>query len=173
MIGPETPAIPTFLVATVRVRGEQDAARFQRGMQLGQYAWQFLAGDMKQRGIGKYAIEKMARKIECEKVLLPHFAAAAFARHFHEMRRPVQTDGHVAHPGKCPQVSPGPATEIENGKRWIPLDIAQQRRDVLADVVIARAFLEFPRPLIVVSQRNRADLPQVLPFPFHACLDSN
>ena len=42
------------------------------------------------------------------------------------------------------------------------LDEAQQCRDVLADVVVARALPEFLRPPVVIFQREAGDLFQVL-----------
>ncbi len=58
------------------------------------------------------------------------------------------------------QVAPGTAAEVEQFERWRRLDVLQQRADVLADVVIARAFPEVPRALVVVRQCARGDLAQ-------------
>ena len=47
------------------------------------------------------------------------------------------------------------------------LDVLQQRLDVLADVVIARAFLEIFGTLVVMFQRKVGDFFQVLRIQFH------
>ena len=49
----------------------------------------------------------------------------------------------------------------------LAVDILQQRHDILADVVIARAFPEFFGTLIVVLQREAGDFLQVLRMQFH------
>ena len=56
----------------------------------------------------------------------------------------------------------GPAAKIEYRERRLAIDVLQQRRDILADVVIARAFPEFFGALIVMLQREVGDLFQVL-----------
>ena len=45
----------------------------------------------------------------------------------------------MAEVGERLQVAPGPAAKIENRERRLAFDVLQQRLDVLADVVIARA----------------------------------
>jgi hypothetical protein len=64
--------------------------------------------------------------------------------------------------GERLEVAPRPAAEIEDRERWVALDGAQQRFDVLADVVIARAFPEILGVPVVVFQREAGDLLQVL-----------
>ena len=105
---------------------------------------------MKQRGVGEYAIEMVIRQIELEEILLPYLAAAVGARHCGEARGAVQTYRDVTEFGKRLEVAPWPAAEIEYGERRFTLDVLQQRRDVLADVVIARACPEIFGTLVVV-----------------------
>ena len=62
--------VPAFLVVAVRVRAEHHPTPFQSCAQFQQYAWQFLAGYMKQRGVGEHAIEMVVRQIEVEEILL-------------------------------------------------------------------------------------------------------
>ena len=66
------------------------------------------------------------------------------------------------------QVAPGPAAEIQQVKwRW-PGYVLQQRRDVLADVVVARAFPVALGVLLVVRQGARGDLLEVFGTQWHA-----
>ena len=52
-------------------------------------------------------------------------------------------------------------------KRRFALDVLQQRLDVLADVVIARAFPELFGMQIVMLQREEGDFFQILRIQFH------
>src|ERR1700750_2701448 len=97
---------------------------------------------MKQRGVCEHAIEFVIRKIELEEILLPYFAPAMGARHCGEVRGAFQTYRDVTRFGKHLEVAPRPATKIEYRERRLAIDVLQQRRDVLADIVIARAFPE-------------------------------
>jgi L-threonylcarbamoyladenylate synthase len=63
---------------------------------------------------------------------------------------------------------PGPAAEVQQVKgRW-PVHVLQQRRDVLADVVVARAFPVVLGVLLVVRQGARDDVPQFFGTQWHA-----
>src|ERR687895_400642 len=146
----------------MRVRGEQHAARLQGGAQLQQHARQRLAGDMKERRIGEYAVETALRQIELEEILLPYFAAAVGARHGGQARGTFQTYRDVTELGERLEVASRPAAEIEDRERRVALDGAQQRFDVLADIVIARAFAEILGMPVVVFQREAGDFFQVL-----------
>lgn len=55
------------------------------------------------------------------------------------------------------QVPPRPAAEIEDGERRRALDVAQERINVLADVMVLRAGTEVFRAPLVVLQRRRGD----------------
>jgi hypothetical protein len=68
----------------------------------------------------------------------------------------------VAERGARLEVTPRPAAEVEDGEGRLRLDRLQQRREVLAHVVIARPFPELLGPLIVMFQREVGDLRQVL-----------
>src|SRR5947208_3069263 len=133
-----------------RVRAEQHATRLQTCVQVQQHARQLLAWYMKQRSVGEHAIEMVIRQIELEEILLPHAAAAVGARHCGEVRGAFQTDRNVTEFGKRLEVAPGPAAKIEYRERRLVIDVLQQRRDVLADVVIARAFPELFGTLVVM-----------------------
>jgi len=69
--------------------------------------------------------------------------------------------------GKHLEVASRPAAQIEYGERRITLDVLQQRLDVLADVVITRAFPEIFGTLVIMFQREVGDFFQVLRIQFH------
>src|ERR1700738_1173449 len=89
------------------------------------------------------------------------------ARHCCKMRRAFQTDRDVTLFGKHLEVAPWSAAKIEYRERRLTLDVLQQRLNVLADAVIARAFPEFFGPLIVVLKCEAGDFLQVLRMQFH------
>src|ERR1019366_3015329 len=98
---------------------------------------------MKQRGVGEHAIEIFFRQFELEEILLPYFAAAMGACHCCKMPGAVQTDRDVTLFGKHLEVAPWSAAKIEYRERRLTLAMLQQRLNVLANVMIARAFPEF------------------------------
>jgi hypothetical protein len=157
----------------VRVRGEQHTTGFQGGVQLQQHARQLLAGYMKQRRVGEHAVEMAIRQIELEEILLPYFGAAVGARHDGQVRGAFQTYRDVTELGERFEVASRPAAEIEDRERRVTLDGSQQRFDVLADVVIARAFPEILRTPVVVFQREVGDFFQVLRSQYDGLFASN
>jgi hypothetical protein len=68
----------------------------------------------------------------------------------------------VTERGERLEVASRPAAEIEDRERRVGLDGSQQRFDVLADVVIARAFAETLGMPVVVFQREAGDFFQVV-----------
>src|SRR5687767_4484015 len=112
---------------------------------------------MKKRGVGKYAIEMVIRQLELEEILLPNFAAAVGTRHMGEMRGAFQTDRDVTEFGKHLQIAPRPAAKIEYCETRPTRDVLQHRRDVLPDIMIARAFPEIFGTLVIMSQREVGD----------------
>jgi hypothetical protein len=99
--------------------------------------------------------------------LAAHFAAAVGARHRGEVRGAFQANRDVTAFGKRLEVAPRSAAEIEYREGRFVLNEPQQRCDVLADVVIARAFPEILRTLVVVSQREVGDFFQILLIQLH------
>jgi hypothetical protein len=70
--------------------------------------------------------------------------------------------------GKRLEVASGPAAEIEYHEGRFALNESQQRRDILADVVITRPFPKLLSTPVVVFQREVGDFFQVLSIKFHA-----
>lgn len=126
-------------------------------MQLQQDPRQLLAGDVEKRRVGEYAIEMVLWQIELEKILSPYFATAVRAGHSGEAWGAVQTCRDVAKSDEDRQIPPRPAAKIEKLERPLPLDVLQHGRDVLADVVIARALPEILGALIVIFYREVGD----------------
>ncbi len=63
----------------------------------------------------------------------------------------------MAQRGEGLQVPPRPAAKIEDRERRRALDVAQQRGNVLADVVVLRAGAKVLRALLVVLERRGGD----------------
>ena len=61
------------------------------------------------------------------------------ARHFCEPRSPFQADGVVPQRLERGEVAAWATPEVEDRPWWRRLDVTEQRLDVLADVVVARA----------------------------------
>src|SRR5712671_2772286 len=123
---------------------------------------------MKQRRVGEHAIKTATRQVELEEILLPYFAAAVGARHRGAVRGALQTNRDMTAFGKRLEVASGPAAEIEYHEGWFALNESQQRRDILADVVIARPFPKLLGTPVVVFQREVGDFFQILLIQFHA-----
>jgi len=83
-------------------------------VQLQQDARQLLAGDMKERGVGEYAVEAAIRQVEVEEILLPYFGAAVGPRHGGQVRGAFQAYGDVTELGERLEVASRPAAEIED-----------------------------------------------------------
>src|SRR3984957_13464700 len=122
---------------------------------------------MKQRGVGEHTIKIVIRQIELEKILLPHFAAAVSAGHVGEMCSAFPTDRAAPDFGNHLEVSPRPAAKIKYCETWLTLDVLQHRRDVLADIVIARACPELFGALVIMFQCKGDYFFKVLRIQFH------
>jgi hypothetical protein len=123
---------------------------------------------MKQRRVSEHAIKAATRQVELEEILLPYFAAAVGVRHRDEVRGALQTNRDMTAFGERLEVASGPAAEIEYYEGQFALNESQQRRDILADVVIARPFPKLLGTPVVVFQREAGDFFEVLLVQFHA-----
>src|SRR5436190_23358138 len=97
---------------------------------------------MEQRRVGKDPVEPRERQRQVQEVLLPYLASTRDPRLRDERRRALDADRIVAELAKRREVASRSASEIEDRERRGAFDPRQQRLDVLADIVIARAFLE-------------------------------
>ena len=79
------------------------------------------------------------------------------ARHRREALDSIDADRRMAQLGKSSQVAAGPAAQVENRERRLALDASQQGVDILADVVIARAFPERVGAFLIVIERTGDD----------------
>src|SRR4029077_13762218 len=84
-----------------------------------------------------------------------------------EKRGAFQTDRDVTEFGNHFEVSPGPAAKIKYRATLLTLDVLQHRRDVLADIVIARACPELFGTLVIMFQCKVDYFFQVLRIQFH------
>src|SRR3954466_2850243 len=101
----------------MRVGREQHTTRLKCGAQLQQHARQLLAGDMKERRVGEYAVETALRQLELQEILLPYFGAALDARHCGQARGAFQAYRDVAERRKRLEIASRPAAEIEDRER--------------------------------------------------------
>ena len=70
---------------------------------------------VKQRCVGKHAVEALGRQIERQKILVQHRAAGGGTGHGDEFARAVEARRRMAHVPKGDEVAARPTTEIENG----------------------------------------------------------
>jgi len=104
----------------------------------------------------------LVRKIELQEVLFPHFASAVGAGHRGQLRRTFQADGAMAQRLEGAQVAPRPAAEIQQIKGRSGVDVVEQRTDVLADIVVARALPVVNGALVVMRQSTGGDAAQIV-----------
>src|SRR5208283_1991971 len=107
---------------------------------------------MEQRSIGKDPVEIPIRQLKLEEILLPDFAARRGAGHRRKCFRAVEANRNVLQFCQPLKVPARTAAKIENFKRWCPLNVIEQRRDVLADIMIARAGAKLFGVTIVILQ---------------------
>ena len=69
--------------------------------------------------------------------------------------------------GKSLEVAPGPAAEIQDRERPLALDGLQQRRNILADIMVAGALPEILGTPVVMVQRVARYLLQLLRIECH------
>src|SRR5258706_14236664 len=131
-------------------------------MQLPQDTRQLVPRYVEQGSVREDAVEAAGRKLQREKVLLPHFAAAVLACQCSKLWRALETDRLVPKRAKRRQVAPWTAAEIEYANRRRPANVPQQRVDVLLYVVVARALPEVGGALVVMLDRLRADESQIV-----------
>lgn len=139
-------------------------------MQLPQNARKFLAWYMEERGVGEDAVEMTRRQVEPEEILLPDRTAAVSACHVDKGLGAIQADGKMAKAGKGLQVAAGSAAEVENCEGRPAMDVAKQRVDVLAHVVVACPFAKLLGALMIVGERaggNFFDIPWVMGMSIH------
>ena len=74
--------------------------------------------------------------------------------------------GRIGAYGRRSQTGPHP--EVKQRKRWRRFDVLQQRCDVLTDIVIARVLPKLLCALLVVFQRPRRNVLQIIGLQFHA-----
>lgn len=160
--------IPCLFVVATRVRAEKYAAGFECAMQFAKHTRQFLRWNVKERGIGEYAVEMLGWQVESEKILMPYLGARVPARHLDKTGRAIQAHCPVPKRNKGFKVAARPASEIQNDIRLGSFDVAQKGVDVLAHVVIVRAGPERLGVSVIVCKRQFADLTEF--FFIHALL---
>src|ERR1700689_1895644 len=72
---------PAFFVVAAGVRGEEDAARFERAADLAEHPVQLAAGHRQERRVRETPLEPGGRQGQREKLLLQHLAPGDLASH--------------------------------------------------------------------------------------------
>src|SRR5271170_3338649 len=108
---------------------------------------------MEQRSVGKDPIKIPIRQLKLEEILLPDLAASRGAGHRRKCFRAVQADRDVLQFCQPLKVPARTAAKIENSKRRRPLNVIEQRRDILADIVVARAGSKLFGVTVVILKR--------------------
>ncbi|ABJ10520.1 TPA: hypothetical protein L5750_08965 [Pseudomonas aeruginosa] len=162
MVGTVALAIPALAVVAARVGAEQHAARPQRFEEFAEHPRQGAAGHMEQAGVGEDAVEVPSRQSQRQEILLPYLATAVGPGHLDEARRAFESHRLVAEAAEGGQVAPGTAAEIEDPVRRRPVDMAQQRLDVLAHVMAAGALAEAFGVALIVGQGGGGDRVEIL-----------
>src|SRR5678816_1227101 len=130
-------------------------------MQLREDSWQLLARDVEQHRVGEHAVEVTAGQVQFQKVLHQHFASAVLARDRGQLSRPIQADHLMPECLERAEIASWTTPEIQQSEwRW-HVDVCQEHLDVLAHIVIARAFPVALGIPVVVRQRAGRDLTQI------------
>ena len=150
------PGAEPFVVSSVRVRAEEDAARPERCPKVAENASELLRRDMKERRVGEDSVKAAGGQREVEKALVEDFAARA-ARHLYEGRGAVEPYGLVTEGAEVGEVTPRAAAEVEDRERRRTFDRAQKSRIILRHVVVAGAVAERLRRRFVVGHGAGGD----------------
>src|SRR6185436_13725366 len=110
MVDTVPPAIPPLLVLPAGVGGKEHSARLQCRAQLAQHPRQIGARDVKERRVGKNAVEATFGQVEPEEILLPDFAPAERPSHFRKAWRAFQSDRDVALRGERLEIATRPTS---------------------------------------------------------------
>jgi hypothetical protein len=113
---------------------------------------------MKEGGVGEDSVEVLRWQLQTKKVLMPHFAAAVSACKFYEAFSAFETDGLMAKVAKNFQITPGPATEIQNSVGWFAAHALEKRITILAHVMILRAFPKTVCVFVVMTEGDGRSL---------------
>src|ERR1700686_4200914 len=82
-------------------------------------------------------------------------------RHGDELPSSIEAHGPVPQRSKVTEIAAGSATEIKNRMRRITLYRSEERRVILADIVVSRSAPESAREPIVIRDRRLAETPNL------------
>src|SRR5688572_16550687 len=117
---------------------------------------------MKERRVGEDAVVALRLERELQEVLVQDRAPGSTARHLAERGAAVEPDRLVTLRSEVAEVAPRSTAEVEERKRRRALDRREQRRIVLADVVVFRPFPERLGAALVVAEGLGGDAPQLV-----------
>ena len=151
-------AEPALAIVSTRIRREQHPARAQACSQPVEDARQLGRRHVKQRRVREDTVEARRRQVESQKVLVIDVDACVASGHLYERKRAVEPDGAMPALEKRLQVPSRTTAEIENALRPCPVKLAEQRVDVLRDVVVPGPVPESVGARFVVVERLASDL---------------
>src|SRR5258708_5968046 len=120
---------------------------------------------MKQRGVCKNPVKSALGQLHRHKILMENLAPRLRACHGDKLLRSVEPDGLVPQGSEVAEIAAGSTTKIKDRIRRVGLYRVEERRVVLADIVIARAVPESPGEAVVIRDgrvREASDLPCVI-----------
>jgi hypothetical protein len=109
---------------------------------------------MEQRRICKNAVKTALGQLHRQKILMENLALRIRTRHRDELLRSVEPHGFVPQRSEMTEIAAGSTTKIEDGIRPIALYRIEERRVILADVMVSRPFPESLGEPIVIRDRS-------------------
>src|ERR1700687_2441700 len=82
-------------------------------------------------------------------------------RHGDELARSIEPHGFVPQRSKVTEIAAGSTTEVQNPMRRVTLYRIEERRVILADIVVSRTAPEGSREPIVIRDRRLAEAPDI------------
>ena len=113
---------------------------------------------MEEAGVGEHPLKSLRGKREAEEILMPDLTAAERASHLTEVGGAVEPDRVVTRVGERLDVTTWATPKIEDSIGRGAFDRAQQRFDILGDVVVLRALPKGLRASVVVTHGAAGDL---------------
>jgi hypothetical protein len=109
---------------------------------------------MEERGVCKNAVKPPLGQLHRQKILMENLALRMRTRHRDELLRSVEPHRLMPQGSKVTEIAAGPTTKIEDRIGRVTLYRIEERRVILADIVVSRAVPESPGEPIVKRDRR-------------------
>ena len=90
MVDAITLPVPTLVIIASRVRREEHPTRTETPPEFYENATELVSRDMKERRVRKHTIKIAIRKIQSQKILVPHFNTRLTACHLDKSECPIE-----------------------------------------------------------------------------------